>query len=115
VKPLEKNPLTSDRRAARVDWLALGSLPTLWDLLVDLRGRPMPGVRALSPGRAVENFPRLSQLRWIGSGGRWVDLGSGANGDGVVSLVEWLSGAPHERCVAFLEETIAELDAQSAA
>ena len=115
MKPLEKEPLTSTRREARVERLALASWPALQSRIFDWKGRPTAAIRYLSPERAVADFPRVAELRWLQTNGRWADVGSGANGDGVVSLFEWLSGAPHERCVAFLEETIAELDAQSAA
>jgi hypothetical protein len=74
----------------------------------------MPGVRALNPERAVADFPRLAQLRWIG-GGRWADLGSGASGSTVTDLVVWLAGGcERSKAVAFLEATLAELDANAA-
>lgn len=114
MKPLEKEPLTSARHEARIDRLALSEMPTLWERLVDTYGRPMSVVRDLSPERDIRDFPRLSQLKWVG-GGRWADLGSGAQGDGVIALVVWLSaGAPRERCVEFLEQALAELDANAA-
>jgi hypothetical protein len=102
------------RREARVERTALGSMPALWDQLIDQYGRPMAAVRALSPERDIREFPRLSQLRWFGGGGKWINVGSGAEGDGVTALVMWLSGAPRERCVEFLERALAELDANAA-
>jgi hypothetical protein len=70
------------RREARVERQALGSMPELWDRLVDLYGRPMPFVRALSPERAVGDFPRLAQLRWFGDGTQlsYVSVGGPALG-----------------------------------
>jgi hypothetical protein len=116
-KQPEKTLTPEDLRArheARVDRLALASMPALWTRIVDLKGRPMVAVRGLSPERAIADFPRVVQLRWLHANGRWADIGSGANGDGVIALVEWLSCAPREKCVALLEELLAELGERAA-
>ena len=107
---------TRRRRDARVERTALGTIPDLWDKLVDLYGRPSPGVRALNPGLDVKDFPRLATLKWPGSGGRWINLGPpAAAGDGVIALVEWLSaGAPRDKCVDFLEQALNELEVSAA-
>jgi hypothetical protein len=75
----------------------------------------MPGVRALNSERSVADFPRLAQLKWLGGGARWADLGSGASGATVTDLVVWLAGGcERSKAVAFLEATLAELDANAA-
>lgn len=115
MKLLEKEPLASTRHEARVDRLALASMPTLWPRIVDFKGRPTALVRALSPERDIASFPRIKIFRWLQVNGRWADIETGASGDGVIALIEFLSaGASKARCVEFLEQTLAELDASAA-
>ena len=110
MKPLEKEPLTSGRREAAVDRLALASWPALQPLIFDWKGKPTAFIRALSPEHDIASFPRIQMLRWLYANGRWADIGTGSSGDGVIALVEFLSaGAPREKCVAFLEATLTEL------
>jgi len=72
-------------------------------------------IRLERPERAVADFPRVAELRWLQTNGRWADVGSGANGDGVISLVEYLAGGcERSKAVDFLEQHLAELDADAA-
>jgi hypothetical protein len=115
VKPLDKEPLTSARREAAIYRLALASWPRLWLLIADLKGNPMAAVREISPERGIADFPRASSLKWLIVNGRWADLGSGASGDTVIDLVVWLAGGcERSKAVNFLEQALAELDANAA-
>jgi hypothetical protein len=115
VKPLEKEPPTSACREARVDRLALAAWPALQPHIFDWKGSPTAAVRELSPERAVADFPRVAEFRWLYANGRWADVGSGANGDGVTSFVEYVAGGcERAKAVDFLEKTLAELDADAA-
>ncbi len=116
MKPLEKEPLTSTRREARVERLALASWPALQPRIFDWKGKPTAAVRALGdPERDIASFPRIQMLRWLQTNGRWADVGSGANGDGVIALVEYLAGGcERSKAVDLLEQTLAGLDADAA-
>lgn len=109
LSQLEREPLTSGRREAAADRRALACIPALWTRLVDLKGRPMAAVRALSPERDIADFPRVVQLRWLGH--RWADVGAGTSGDGVIDLVRWLGGnCDRSKAVEFIEDVLRELN-----
>jgi len=107
---------TADRFDAReINRKAVKHWPTIRHMIVDMHGRPLGEVRALNPanppldpGRArPHGLPQLREMRGPspfetgGSGpGDWCDLGTGASGPDVISLIVHLSGGCDRRVAA---------------
>ena len=82
---------------------------TLYSHLVDLRGTPLGDVDRLDPGYAErpahyrrQNGRRIKILRGPdqSDGGSWFDVGTGAKGHDVISLVQWLANDCDRRVAA---------------
>ena len=91
-------PQTYDAR--EINRKAIQHWPILYNMIVDMHGRPLGEVRRLNPnfveqphGVHRHNGPRLVEFRGPGGSpneGSWVCLGNGAKGDDLIDLVAYL-------------------------
>jgi hypothetical protein len=96
----------------------------LYHYLVGMHGRPGGEIRALNPANAPldpnrarpHGLPQLKEFRGPspydtdGSVGSWVDVGTGAPGKDVISLIEYLSGGADRRiCADYLGRLVDRL------
>jgi hypothetical protein len=107
--------------AREINRKAVKHWSTLRHMLVDMHGRPNGEIRALNPankpldpGKArPHGLPQLKEFRGPspyevdGGPGSWQDVGTGASGNDVISLIEYLSGGASRRvCAGWLSDLL---------
>ncbi len=95
-------PTQIELRHNSINRRAAANMSLLWEHINSLTGVPSYAVKALNPAAAA--YPSVSEFRWTGERGAWLNFSTGAAGQNVVDLIVWLSaGCSREAASDFLE------------
>jgi hypothetical protein len=94
-----------DRYHARLDRKAAANVVAVWDGLVSLQGEVSRSIKNLNP--LADQYPKLREFKWVSAQGAWVHLKDGAQGKGILDLVQYLSaGCSRDAAADFLEQLL---------